>query len=621
MQSQEIDPVYADQNDRELNRLFDQLTRITTWGCLVYIAVVVAFGGDAGRLLAPVLIGISGPVCKGLRHRFNARLGFGAYLWLLFVAMAMQSAFRGGIANPVMHISIVLVLLGGWLLGTRYAAGLMLASVAWASILTYASVYHGWTPPKTVEVVSNWFGISAVWVVGYLVMRQVLTSHNQRLVAIDRLQQNLQEKVEALGRQEEESRLSAQKVFQIMSASPLPITVANFTTGVYIDVNPAWERFFGHRKQDVLGNTSVDLGFWADMRDRQGWIDQFNAEGRVSGHEVTFKMRDGSPRIFMLSSERFVYGEQDCVLTMSVDVTDRKQLESDLKSLNANLEHRVAERTGELNHANEGLLRTMDTLQRAQEELVQSEKLASLGSLVAGVAHELNTPLGNAIMATSALQEAVDSMRREVLAGGIKKSAFETFCQRVADGSVLTMRSVQRAADLVRSFKQVAVDQESERRRTYDLAQVVGEVVDTMRPGLRRQSVDVLLALEPDIAMEGFPGPLGQVLINLIANAEKHAFEGREQRNISVTACYNADRSVHLEVRDDGTGISQKDLGHVFDPFFTTKLGQGGSGLGLSISHRIVTRVLGGQLAVHSEPGRGTCFVMTLPAVAPDVVR
>jgi PAS domain S-box-containing protein len=404
-------------------------------------------------------------------------------------------------------------------------------------------------------------------------------------------------------------------------ASPLPITVATFSTGVYVDVNPAWERFFHYRKQDVLGKTSIDLGFWNDMRDRQGWIDRFNADGRVSDYEVTFKMRDGSPRVFMISSERFMYGNEECVLTMSVDVTTRKQLEADLKSLNASLEQRVEDRTRALDQSHHELIAAMDSLQLAQEELVQSEKLASLGSMVAGVAHELNTPLGNAMVTASTMSADVKTMRTTLVQGSIRKSELDSFMHRMSEGVDLTQRSVARAVALVSSFKQVAVDQASERRREFDLAQVVHEVMDTLRPSIKRNGITLEVEISSGIQLESFPGPLGQVLMNLVTNAVTHAFDGRNGGRILVSAAMTGLSELALTVQDDGAGIAQHHLGQIFDPFFTTRLGQGGSGLGLSISHRIVTKVLGGQIAVSSAVGQGARFELSLPINAPSFVH
>ena len=430
----------------------------------------------------------------------------------------------------------------------------------------------------------------------------------------------LKEQSEQLALQEQSTKLSELRVAQILTASPLPITVANLKTGLYIRVNPAWERQFQYAEAEVIGKTSIDLGFWRNLQERQGWIDKFNSEGRVNGLEVNFTMRDGQDKVFMLSSERFIYESEECVLTMSVDVTQRKILESDLMELNSNLEQRVAQRTRDLDQSHQELEQTMQTLQRAQEELIQSDKLASLGSLVAGVAHELNTPIGNALIAASSMSEEVVKLQRSVSNGGVKRSEFDTFMARISEGSELTLRSLNRAVTLISSFKQVAVDQASERRREFDLAQVLNEVIDTLKPKLKLSGTELKMDLHAGLDMRSYPGPLGQVIINLFTNALAHAFEGGKSGLISVKARAQGKDRVRITVSDNGTGIAPEHLGQVFDPFFTTKLGSGGSGLGLSVSHRIVTKILGGQISIQSQPGQGATFELNLPTVAPDVV-
>lgn len=325
--------------------------------------------------------------------------------------------------------------------------------------------------------------------------------------------------------------------------------------------------------------------------------------------------------MFLLSSERFLYGEQDCVLTMSVDVTERIRLEHDLKDLNANLEQRVSDRTRELDQSNAQMLRTMETLHKTQHNLIQSEKLASLGSLVAGVAHELNTPLGNALLAASTIQEKLHMLGTTISAGGLKKSVLDAFLAEIEQGSVLTQRSLQRAVALISSFKQVAVDQESERRRPFDLAQTATEVLETLTPNIKNKGISLISRIPAGIIMDSFPGPLGQVFINLVNNSLLHAFADNSVGSIHIAAmCSASDKQVVIEVCDDGSGIAMDRLDLIFDPFYTTKLGEGGSGLGLTLSHRIVSKILGGNIQVFSSPGKGTRFVMTLPLLAPQVI-
>ncbi len=291
------------------------------------------------------------------------------------------------------------------------------------------------------------------------------------------------------------------------------------------------------------------------------------------------------------------------------DVTLRRQHEEMLLQLNETLESRVAERTAEL-------VSTIDRLKLTQASLVQADKLASLGALVAGVAHELNTPIGNSLTVASTMENYVKGFETDV-AKGLTRSALDAFVMSAREGTDILMRSLRRAAELVSSFKQVAVDQTSTNRRCFDLRQTVDEIMLTVGPSIRKTSHHVVIHIAPDIMMESYPGPLGQVLTNMINNALFHGFEGREKGTVTIAAQLLGHDQVQLSVQDDGVGISEVNLGRVFDPFFTTKLGQGGSGLGLNITYNLVHDSMGGSIKVSSQLGHGSCFTLLLPLVAP----
>jgi len=256
-------------------------------------------------------------------------------------------------------------------------------------------------------------------------------------------------------------------------------------------------------------------------------------------------------------------------------------------------------------------------LQDAQAQLVSQEKLAALGSLMAGVAHELNTPIGNSLLIASTMQEKAGRIEQLMNGPGLRRSQLAAFVADSQTAATLVMRGLTSAADLVNSFKQVAVDRTTEQRRQFRLQQVCHEVVATMMNRIRGTSHRIELALPESVAMDSYPGPFGQVLTNLINNALVHAFtpgQGGCMRLSASTAC---EGRVLIEFHDDGRGIPAEHLGRIFDPFFTTRLGQGGSGLGLSISYNIVTELLGGQISVRSSAAQGTSFLLDLPLCAP----
>lgn len=255
-----------------------------------------------------------------------------------------------------------------------------------------------------------------------------------------------------------------------------------------------------------------------------------------------------------------------------------------------------------------------------QAALVQAEKLASLGALVAGIAHELNTPIGNAKMSASTLQDSLNELRTAVAGGTLRRSALDDFLRGSVEISDLVLRSCDRAAHLVSSFKQVAVDQTSEQRRCFELGALVEDIVATMQPMFRRESWSMQVDVAPDLHCDSYPGPLGQVIANLINNASAHAFGGRPSGVLRIQGVM-ANGDVVMQFTDDGCGMDATTLARIFDPFFTTRMGQGGSGLGLSISKNIATGVLGGKLSATSQPGVGTCFTLAFPSVAPAAAQ
>lgn len=256
-------------------------------------------------------------------------------------------------------------------------------------------------------------------------------------------------------------------------------------------------------------------------------------------------------------------------------------------------------------------------LQEAQSQLVSQEKLAALGALMAGVAHELNTPIGNSLLIASTLEQKTEELEKTMNGPGLRRSELVTFVNDARKASELVMRGLRSAADLVASFKQVAVDRTTEQRRMFNLEQVTHEIVATMMNRVRASGHRIACEVPDGIILDSYPGPFGQVITNLINNALLHAFDGRANGHIKLTARPTTDGRVTVVFADDGGGIAPEHLSRIFDPFFTTKLGQGGSGLGLSISYNIVTSLLGGQIGVASSP-LGTTFTLDLPLVAPS---
>ena len=273
---------------------------------------------------------------------------------------------------------------------------------------------------------------------------------------------------------------------------------------------------------------------------------------------------------------------------------------------NTRLFTEVQERTRQLSQS-------LEDLRTAQDSLVQTEKLAALGRLVAGVAHELNTPVGTSLTVASAFLNKADRFEADVASGGVRRSTLAEFIAAGREAASQVMINLNHAIDLIQSFKQVAADRNVSDRRGFDLGQVTKQVVKGLRYGLRRNLVEC----EPDLAMNSYPGPYGQVLTNLVINSAVHAYPDGARGSVHIAAQASGKHNVEVLFSDDGCGMSPEVKRQVFDPFFTTRRDQGSTGLGLHIVHNIVTNRLGGRINLESKPGAGTKIRIIVPREAP----
>ncbi|WP_374515354.1 sensor histidine kinase [Niveibacterium sp.] len=259
-----------------------------------------------------------------------------------------------------------------------------------------------------------------------------------------------------------------------------------------------------------------------------------------------------------------------------------------------------------------------ERLRHAQKDLLRAERLASLGSLVAGVAHELNTPIGNCVTAASALNEEVERFNSAVEEGKIRRVDLSDFTAYVREAVHLLRRGLDRAAGTIRKFKEVAVDQSSDRRLPFDMGAKLGDIVGLLSPTLSRRGVALDASVPEGVTMDSYPGAIAQVVDNLVLNALTHAFEGRDRGEIHLVVEVLPDDRLRLSVRDNGVGMNAAVMDRIFEPFFTTRLGTGGSGLGLYIVRNIVQEVLAGTINVDSIPGAGTTFTLEFPRITPE---
>ena len=280
-----------------------------------------------------------------------------------------------------------------------------------------------------------------------------------------------------------------------------------------------------------------------------------------------------------------------------------------VQELNETLEQRVAQRTAQLERA-------LENLKQSQDNLANSEAKATLSTLFASVSHELGTPLGNSKMVASAMAEQTLSMAQDMENGQLKRSALSAFMEQLNDGLALLQRNLERAVELLGDFRQVAADQASEQRRVFDLKLVVQEILHTLSPSLKHKPHQIVVEIADELMMDSQPGPLGQIVINLVNNAYLHAFEGRSNGVMTISARIDGDQ-VQMCVADNGVGMSPEVKEKLFEPFFSTKIGKGGTGLGMAIVRNLVTKTLGGRISVVSKVGEGTRVDIVLPRVLP----
>jgi signal transduction histidine kinase len=267
----------------------------------------------------------------------------------------------------------------------------------------------------------------------------------------------------------------------------------------------------------------------------------------------------------------------------------------------------------ELRTAKDSAEAALANLQAAQNSLIEAEKLAALGGLVAGVAHEVNNPVGISLTVASTLERRSEDFMKEVTSGDLRRSRLNEFLSTTLDASRQLSANLHRAGELIQSFKQVAVDRSHTEARVFDLKEATQQIIASLRPGLAKRKLDLSLECPDGISMNSYPGPYGQVLTNLFINSVTHGFRDDREGSIAIKIAELGDKYVSIEFADTGWGMSEDVRKHAFEPFYTTLRGQGGTGLGLHIVYNIVTQKLGGRIELSTRAGEGSTFHIVLP--------
>ncbi|MBU4473706.1 MAG: PAS domain-containing sensor histidine kinase, partial [Proteobacteria bacterium] len=413
---------------------------------------------------------------------------------------------------------------------------------------------------------------------------------------------------EALRRSEERFRAIFNQTYQFTGIlSP---------DGTVIEFNESSLEQLGQRPKEIIGKPFWEAHWFEHTVENRTWLRDAvrrAAQGEVICREVTSLRADGQPMAldFSLKPARDNEGTIVFLIPEGRDITALKQTEEELRRLNEELERRVASRTRNLEQAKDDLEHSLAELNRTQEELILSEKLAALGSLVAGVAHEINTPLGTGVTACSFLVDRIAELDALFSRGELKKSDLEQFLDDGRESSASTLANLNRAAGLISSFKQVAADQSSEMPRQFNLHTYVDEVLSSLRPRYKHTGHTVE-NLCPDVELFSYPGAFVQIITNLLINALTHAYGPDDSGHIRIGGRLDGDMVI-FTFSDDGVGIHESVRDRIFEPFVTTRRGSGGTGLGLHIIFNVVNKVLGGTIRCTTGPGEGTSYAITIP--------
>lgn len=403
-------------------------------------------------------------------------------------------------------------------------------------------------------------------------------------------------------------------IFQnFFEALPFPAAMKG-VDGRFLSVNSKlleWHTFpdndvIGRRIEEIVGPELAEASIALDAKVLES--------GKPDSIERTQVFYDGVERIVRIL--RFPLIAEDGELLglglFNIDVSEQRAAERLLQDNYAELERLVGERTAELEQTNCELTRALDELKATTDVLIETDRMASLGSMVAGMAHEINTPIGVGVTAASLVRDKVEAIQNDLDAGTLTRDGMAAAMSVIDEASDVMLRNMSRADSLIRSLKQVAVDQTNMETRDVDLERYIREVEMSIAPVLAKAGVTVQLDCRPGLWVRLQPGPLAQVMTNLLMNCINHAYPDGEGGVIHIGTALTDD-GVILRFRDFGVGMDQETLGQIFVPFFTTRRNKGGTGLGLSIVYNVVRSILGGDIDCDSAPGKGTVFTVTLP--------
>ena len=443
------------------------------------------------------------------------------------------------------------------------------------------------------------------------------------------------------------------------------VGITTLADGRYIEVSQAFFDTFGYTPDEVIGKVSTSSNvednnhdtfpLWLRIKERNKIMLNLNTHQSFKNLETYWCTKSGEIRIGLYSAEIVEISGEPCLIYAWHDITDRKIAEEALQQAHDNLETKVELRTHELSSLNQELIAMNEELQSTNRELqneinerlrigkelsssnqkltsaigelktmqsylVESAKMAALGNLVAGIAHEINTPVGVGLTAASHLQQLTKEFNHLCTHGTPLRQDLVDYLDELHESSTIILKNLERAGKLIQSFKQVSADQSSEMGRIFKVKSYLEEIILSIQPQLKKTNHHITLECDETLTIDSFPGAFSQIVTNLIMNSIIHAYNPGDRGIINISAKIE-DKCVILLYTDDGKGMSYNVLSKMYDPFYTTKRGYGGTGLGLHVVYNIVTQQFKGTITCDSKPGQGTAFRICLPLLKEDLTN
>jgi len=428
------------------------------------------------------------------------------------------------------------------------------------------------------------------------------------------LSQHYNEFVDTLDASSTELANTARK-FHAISDNTTAIMYIKSVDGRYESVNKEYKRISKLPDEDIIGKNDIEI-FGKKLGSTFRKNDLKVIKERTS---LTFEESVYFNNVkYNYISIKFPFFDEfnniTSVCGISTDITTRKQAEDRVLNLNKNLEYEVTKRTSDLLMSNVELERSLDNLKDAQVQLIHSEKMASLGDLVAGISHEINTPVGLGVTGITHLEFLTKEIDKLYKSDNISKNEFEDYLSNAVELTSSIHTNLNRAASLIKSFKQVAVDQSSEEKRNFNIKNYLDEVLRSLRHETRTRNCKFEIQCEENIFIYSCPGSFSQIITNFVMNSIIHGFKDKENGLIKISIKEDSDNII-LIYSDNGHGISKDDLKKIYNPFFTTNRNHGGSGLGLNIVYNIITTTLGGTITCKSKEGEGVEFIVVMPTL------